>query len=69
MDELPFRGRRPVFAGDDVTDEAGFTAINHMSGVSIRIGADCRPTAAAYGLHDVSSLQDWLLGLLGAFPA
>jgi trehalose 6-phosphate phosphatase len=69
MDELPFRGRCPVFAGDDVTDEAGFAAINHMSGVSIRIGADSRPTAAAYGLHDVSSMQDWLLGLLGAIPA
>jgi trehalose 6-phosphate phosphatase len=69
MDEPPFCGRRPVFAGDDVTDEAGFAIINRLGGISIRIGADALPTAARYGLRDVSSMQDWLLGLLGAFAA
>ena len=69
MDEPPFRGRLPVFAGDDVTDEAGFTAINRLGGVSIRIGADARATAARYGLRDVGSVQDWLSGLLGAIAA
>jgi trehalose 6-phosphate phosphatase len=69
MDEPPFHGRRPVFAGDDVTDEAGFATINRLGGISIRIGADSRPTAALYGHRDVSSMQDWLLGLLGALAA
>jgi trehalose 6-phosphate phosphatase len=69
MDEPPFRGRRPVFAGDDVTDEAGFATINRLGGISIRIGADARPTAALCGQRDVSSMQDWLLVLLGAFAA
>ena len=69
MDEPPFRGRRPVFAGDDVTDEAGFATINRLGGISIRIGADSPPTAAHYGHGDVSSVQDWLLGLLGALAA
>jgi trehalose 6-phosphate phosphatase len=69
MDEPPFCGRRPVFAGDDVTDEAGFATINRLGGISIRIGADSRPTAALYGHRDVSSMQDWLLGLLGALAA
>jgi trehalose 6-phosphate phosphatase len=69
MDEPPFRGRRPVFAGDDVTDEAGFATINRLGGISIRIGADSRPTAALYGHRDVSSMQDWLLDLLGALAA
>jgi trehalose 6-phosphate phosphatase len=45
MDEPPFAGRRPVFAGDDVTDEAGFATINELRGISIRIG-DGSPTAA-----------------------
>jgi trehalose 6-phosphate phosphatase len=66
MAEPPFRGRRPVFAGDDVTDEAGFATINRLGGISIRIGADLRPTAARYAHQDVSSMQDWLLGLLDA---
>jgi trehalose 6-phosphate phosphatase len=69
MTEPPFRGRRPVFAGDDVTDDAGFATINYLGGISIRIGADSRPTAAVHGLRDVSSMQDWLLGLLGAIAA
>jgi trehalose 6-phosphate phosphatase len=65
----PFRGRHPVFAGDDVTDEAGFATINRLGGISIRIGADARPTAALYGHRDVGSMQDWLLDLLGALAA
>lgn len=63
LDEPPFVGRRPVFAGDDVTDEAGFATINERGGVSIRIG-DGRPTAAAFGYDDVAAMQTWLLELL-----
>jgi trehalose 6-phosphate phosphatase len=69
MAEPPFRGRLPVFVGDDVTDEAGFAAINRLGGVSIRIGADARATVAHFGLPDVSSVQDWLSDLLGAKAA
>jgi trehalose 6-phosphate phosphatase len=69
MDELPFLGRRPVFAGDDVTDESGFAIINRLGGVSIRIGDDSRRTAATYGHRDVRGMQNWLLGLLAAVAA
>jgi trehalose 6-phosphate phosphatase len=65
LDEPPFAGRPAVFAGDDVTDEAGFATINQRGGVSIRIG-DSRPTAAAFGCANVAALQSWLLELLGA---
>jgi trehalose 6-phosphate phosphatase len=65
LDEPPFAGRRPVFAGDDVTDEAGFVTINQRGGVSIRIG-DGGPTAAAFGLPNVTAMHTWLLELLGA---
>jgi len=60
MQETPFRGRRPIFAGDDVTDEAGFAVINEMQGIAVKIGVDDRPTAAAYGLPDVEATLAWL---------
>jgi trehalose 6-phosphate phosphatase len=65
LDEPPFAGRPPVFAGDDLTDEAGFATINQRGGVSIRIG-EGGPTAAAFGLPDVTAMHTWLLELLGA---
>lgn len=38
MEAPAYRDRRPVFIGDDITDEAGFSAVNAMDGLSIRIG-------------------------------
>jgi trehalose 6-phosphate phosphatase len=64
MREAPFAGRQPVFAGDDVTDEAGFAIVNQMGGITIRIGDDARPTAAIHGHQDVEARQRWLALLL-----
>lgn len=59
MNLPPFHGRRPVFLGDDVTDEHGFTAVNDMGGLSIRIGV-CGETAAKWRLANVSETRTWL---------
>ena len=39
LQQAPYRGRRPIFVGDDLTDENGFKAVNAQGGLSIRIGA------------------------------
>ncbi len=58
MKERPFRGRTPVFVGDDVTDEYGFEAVNSLGGVSVKVGTGT--TVATMRLRDVGAVWDWL---------
>ncbi len=60
--ESPFRGRRPVFIGDDLGDEPGFEAVNRAGGVSIKVGDG--PTAAQFRLPDVHAVHAWLAALV-----
>ncbi len=64
MAEPPFHGRRPVFIGDDLTDEYGFAAINDLGGISIKVGPG--RTSALWRLRDVRSVRRWL-GMAAAF--
>jgi len=57
----PFRGRVPVFAGDDLTDEAGFAAVNAHGGISVLVGAR-EPSEARYQLRDPADVRAWLAG-------
>lgn len=56
--EPPFRGRVPVFIGDDRTDEAGFAAVDAVGGVSIKVGAG--PSRARWRLADTDAVRGWL---------
>ncbi|HET9428662.1 MAG TPA: trehalose-phosphatase [Allosphingosinicella sp.] len=59
MTEPVFAGARPVFVGDDLTDEHGFEAAAGLGGAGILVGAE-RPTAARYRIGTVAAVSDWL---------
>jgi trehalose 6-phosphate phosphatase len=59
MRRPPMRGTTPVFAGDDVTDEAGFAAVRDMGGHAILVGEE-RPTRANFALPSPAALREWL---------
>lgn len=59
MDRAPMKGTAPVFAGDDVTDEAGFAAARELGGHAILIGSP-RVTLADFSLPSPGALRDWL---------
>lgn len=63
MDITPFTGRRPVFLGDDTSDENGFETINDAGGISIRVKPPAH-TTAQYGLAGVAETLAWLRGQL-----
>lgn len=64
LEERPFKGRKPIFAGDDANDEPGFVAVNACGGVSIKIGGD--PTAARHRAANIVELRNWLDELIAA---
>jgi trehalose 6-phosphate phosphatase len=64
MDEEPFAGRMPLFAGDDVTDEFGFAAIDELDGIAIKIGTG--ETSAGWRADDPEHFRKWLVGLAAA---
>ncbi len=59
MSESPFAGRCPVFAGDDITDEAAFRAVRAQGGVAVRVGGEA-DTAAEWRLANVAAVHAWL---------
>lgn len=59
MQHTPFRGRVPVFLGDDLTDEYGFDAANTLHGWSVLVGAR-EPSAAVFALPQIRNVHGWL---------
>ena len=58
LKEAPFAGRRPFFAGDDITDEDAFAAVNKLEGITVKIGPGA--TIANYRAESTPFFLDWL---------
>ncbi len=59
MAEPHFAGARPVFVGDDLTDEDAFRAAISLGGEGVLVGA-VRPSAARWRLDGVVDVTSWL---------
>lgn len=59
MAEPPFTGRRPVFVGDDLTDEHGFAAAAALGGFGVLVGSRTG-SAAGSRLADPAAVLAWL---------
>ncbi len=57
MKESPFNGRRPVFVGDDLTDQDGFRMVEAHGGISIGVGDRVE---AQFYLPGVTAVRNWL---------
>jgi trehalose 6-phosphate phosphatase len=60
MQEPPFSGRRPVFVGDDLTDQDGFAMVESRGGISIAVGEHVH---GQFELPNVAAVRGWLQGI------
>jgi trehalose 6-phosphate phosphatase len=62
MAHEPFKGRRPVFLGDDVTDETVFAIMPDMKGLSFSVGRRAKGVDGHF--QTPSDVRAWLSRLL-----
>jgi trehalose 6-phosphate phosphatase len=58
MKTPPFRGRRPIFIGDDVTDESGFAVLPEFDGLGFSVGREL--TGLAGSFQTPGDVRAWL---------
>jgi trehalose 6-phosphate phosphatase len=63
MRHHPFKGRRPIFIGDDVTDESVFAIMPDFGGLAFSVGR--RAPGVAHYFDDPAEVRAWLAGLAG----
>ena len=63
MSHLPFRGRRPIFIGDDVTDESVFALMPDIGGLAFSVGRRAQRVAGHF--DEPRDVRAWLARLVG----
>ena len=63
MKHEPFKGRRPIFVGDDVTDETVFAIMPDFNGLAFSVG--WRAQGVAGHFDEPRDVRAWLVRLLG----
>jgi len=58
MQHAPFKGRRPVFIGDDVTDEAAFEVLPEFDGIGFSVGREVQGIAGMF--EAPSDVRRWI---------
>jgi trehalose 6-phosphate phosphatase len=61
--EAPFQGYRPLFAGDDTTDEAGFAYVQENGGEGVKVGSG--PSVAWHRVASPEALRALLVDAAG----
>lgn len=61
MGHASFRGRRPIFLGDDVTDESAFAVLPEFDGVGIAVGKEMPGAVLAF--QDPTEVRAWLANI------
>ncbi|HEY1630043.1 MAG TPA: trehalose-phosphatase [Rhizomicrobium sp.] len=61
MDRAPFKGRRPIYMGDDTTDEDVFMVLKDYGGLGISVGAPMKGAAKEFA--SPSAVRDWIARL------
>jgi trehalose 6-phosphate phosphatase len=61
MAKAPFKGRRPVYIGDDVTDEDAFAALPDFEGIAISVGR--KLDGVAHYFDSPSDVRRWIAEL------
>jgi trehalose 6-phosphate phosphatase len=64
MRNEPFRDKRPLAVGDDVTDETMFQMAKHLGGGGLRVGNGIAGSAAPFGFANPAAVRAWLAGLI-----
>jgi trehalose 6-phosphate phosphatase len=62
MTHEPFKGRRPIFIGDDVTDEAVFGIVPDFGGLAFSVGRHA--TGVADYFDEPREVREWLARLV-----